>query len=138
MKILKEPPFHLPLPLSGEIRKAVYLSFMFLVLLLSGSIILDQATKLASESKLMVYSSDDNHREYQGSFHPVFILGTNDGKTNFLSLNFSYVRNPGAAWGSFANIDDKIREPLFHVITVFAVGMIFLYMLQTPFRHRLA
>lgn len=138
MKLLKDPPFHLPLPLPTEIRKAVYLTFMYLAIMLSGSVILDQATKLASESKLMVYSSDDNHREYQGSFHPVFILGSNDGQSNFLSLNFSYVRNPGAAWGAFANIDDKIREPLFHVVTVFAVGMIFLYMLQTPFHHRLA
>jgi signal peptidase II len=137
MSLLKDPPFHLPRPLPTELRRAILLTFFFMSLMFGGSIVLDQATKLASQSKLMVYSSEEDHRQYQGTFYPVFIVGNNDGKSNFLSLNFSYVRNPGAAWGAFANMNDKVRTPLFHVITVIAVAMIFLYMVQTPFHHRL-
>jgi signal peptidase II len=137
MSLLKDPPFHLPRPLPNQLRRAILLTFFFMSLMFGGSIVLDQATKLASQSKLMVYSSEEDHRQYQGTFYPVFIVGNNDGKSNFLSLNFSYVRNPGAAWGAFADMNDKVRTPLFHVITVIAVAMIFLYMVQTPFHHRL-
>lgn len=35
-------------------------------------------------------------------------------------FNFTYVRNPGAAWGMGANSSDWIRIPLFFVIPVFA------------------
>jgi len=137
-KLIKTDPFHLPSPLPVERRRSVYLVFFFMALTFFGSIVSDQATKFSSENILMVYSHDEDHRQYQGRFHPVFMLGDASGKDNFLSLNFSYVRNPGAAWGSFANIDDRYREPIFHLITIFAVGMIIVYMLQTPLQHRLA
>jgi len=137
-KFLKEEPFHLPKPLPQKMRRSVYLIFLFMLLTFTGSIITDQATKLSSEATLMVYSHEEDHRQYQGRFYPIFSVGDASGKSNFLSLNFSYVRNPGAAWGAFANMNDRYREPVFHLITIIAVGMIGLYMLQTPLRHRLA
>lgn len=39
--------------------------------------------------------------------------------------DFRYVENPGAAWGTFANLPDKVRAPFFIVISLIALVFIF-------------
>jgi signal peptidase II len=45
-------------------------------------------------------------------------------------LNFSYVRNPGAAWGFLAQADDAFRRPFFIAISLVAMAFIFYLFLR--------
>ncbi len=47
-------------------------------------------------------------------------------------LNFVYVRNVGAAFGLFSSIPSAIRSPLFAVISLVAIGVIFFILRKTP------
>jgi signal peptidase II len=38
-----------------------------------------------------------------------------------------YAENPGAAWGLFRNLPEKVRAPLFHVVSLGAVVLISVY-----------
>jgi signal peptidase II len=49
---------------------------------------------------------------------------------NWVDFHLTYVRNPGAAWGSFANAPENIRLWLFYAVTVFVSGMI-LYLFKS-------
>ncbi|MGA9522351.1 MAG: signal peptidase II [Myxococcaceae bacterium] len=40
-------------------------------------------------------------------------------------LRFRYAENPGAAWGLFRTLPPNVRGPLFHVVTIGAVILIF-------------
>lgn len=44
---------------------------------------------------------------------------------NFFRLR--YAENPGAAWGLFRNLPEKVRSPLFHVVSLGAVLLISYY-----------
>lgn len=41
--------------------------------------------------------------------------------------SFKYVENPGAAWGVMGRLPDAVRVPLFHGISVVAIGFILLF-----------
>jgi len=74
-----------------------------MLVMIFALIIMDQITKGVIQSKF-----------YHGESIPVL-----DG-----FFNFTYVRNPGAAFGFMANAHDSIRKPLFLLIPLIACGWI--------------
>lgn len=117
-------------------------TLFFILLLLFGSLGVDQITKSIAEKHLMAWESKDNVSYYEGKRKHLMTLGERDflepEKTFYVSFAFNYVRNQGAAWGLFSTLDEKIRKPLFHFITIFASLFIFLYWRATPSYCRLA
>ena len=132
-------PIFAGLKLNEQQLKAKKLSFVMLLVMIFGSIGFDQFTKYLAQDELMVSSSKTELRVYRGKLHPLFSLGTENARKDgpYLAMNFSYVRNPGAAWGFLAGMDDKIRVPFFHVITLLCVLLIIQYIRMTPWSHRL-
>ena len=126
--------------LSDAQKKAHLLSCFCLIFLVSAGIAADQLTKELSSRNLLTWTDPSNIRNYRAKFYPVWHYGdieTARTKGPYLSLRLSYVRNPGAAWGSLANLDDRIRVPLFHVVTLLCVLFIIFYLRITPLSHRL-
>ena len=72
----------------------------------------------------MVHSDSENSRIYQGSRQAIFSwMEPGPGQisteqTNQVIFQLNYVRNHGAAWGSFSSLKDSIRLPLFHILTL--------------------
>lgn len=132
-------PIHCDLKLNDVQRKARKLSIIALILMIIGSVAFDQFTKYKSQDTLMVSSSETDLRVYRGKLYPIMSLGTENARTDgpYLALNFSYVRNPGAAWGFLASMDDKYRVPFFHVITLLSILLIVQYLRLTPWSHLL-
>jgi signal peptidase II len=93
---------------------------------------LDQVSKLHAQKTLLV-------TEYEGkdvnAFIPrkvdVFKVGDR-GTSPYLGLKFNYSRNTGAAFSMLADLPDHIRIPFFYAVTVVAVFIIALYLLETP------
>ena len=104
------------------------------------SVCLDQYTKQLAQSQLMVWSHETEKNLYQGSRRQVFILGDDMPASHELSSyvqgSFNYVRNPGAAWGSFSKMSEKMRMPLFYFLTVAALGLIGYFLYVTPISHK--
>lgn len=136
-------------------QRARLTSIVFLALMVVGSIGLDQVSKVHAQNTLMKWTDDKDPSLYQGQRYPLFTLGSTvvepepapeavrdsaDGpKTpTFVSFNFNYVRNLGAAWGALSNLPDSVRIPFFYGVTVVAVLLIGLYIRATPIEHRLA
>ena len=113
------------------------------LLVFLGCLFLDQTTKHHAEKNFLVYSHETELRNYRGSHHRVFTWGTSplllqeralftsspevtppETSANWLDFSLTYVRNPGAAWGLFGNINETIRTWLFHGITLVAIGFI--------------
>ena len=132
----------LPPPPSRITGRAKVLSVMALLLMIAGSVGLDQVSKIMSEKQLMVWQHDDNLKMYQGRPHHVWSNTPTPparGSGEFyLYFGFNYVRNQGAAWGMLANLDDKIRIPFFYGMTALAILIILFYLKVTPFGHRFA
>lgn len=116
--------------------------WFFIALILFGSVAMDQWTKSVAENHLMVWESQDNISYYEGRRHPLVTWGREDNlhpeKSFYISFAFNYVRNQGAAWGLFSNLDDKVRTPLFHLITILATLLILFYWRSTPRSYHLA
>lgn len=51
--------------------------------------------------------------------------------------HFRYVENPGAAWGIFSDLPERIRKPFFHVISLTAIGFILYMFRKLPNDERL-
>ena len=132
-------PIHRNLKLTETQLKAKKLSLIALVLMIIGSAAFDQFTKYKSQDTLMVSSSETDLRVYRGKLHPIASFGAENARENgpYLAMNFSYVRNPGAAWGFLAGMDDKYRIPFFHVITLLSILLIVQYLRLTPWSHLL-
>ncbi|NBX15905.1 MAG: signal peptidase II [Proteobacteria bacterium] len=106
------------------------------ILLFLATVGLDQTTKFHAQQQYMTWSHETDLRSYRGDHHRVMTLGispsyANDKgierskvTNNWLDFHLTYVRNPGAAWGSFANAPEKVRLWLFYAITVLVSGMI--------------
>lgn len=126
---------------SGATKTAVLLGY---VLLFLGLVLLDQTTKFHSEKAFMTWSDEADLRSFRSTSIHVFALGVPPGlvesspagteapqlSDNWLDVQLTYVRNPGAAWGSFANLPDSFRLALFYGITIFVTGFI-MYLLKT-------
>lgn len=50
--------------------------------------------------------------------------------------HFRYVENPGAAWGLFANLPDRIRGPFFSIVTAAALAFILWMFRRVPNEQR--
>ncbi len=115
---------------------------MALFLVLVGSVGVDLTTKNMAEKSLLLWSSPTNLKMYRGASTPVISFGKQEALSNhdgfFLGFNFTYVRNQGAAWGMLSDLNDRIRVPFFHFVTLIAVLVIFYYLWTTPIQHRLA
>jgi len=127
---------------SPAIAKATKLSLISFIILFIGSVGLDQVSKFHAEDKLMISQDEKNLKIYQGKRYPIYSVGNpvpnEDEIPFFLSLNFNYVRNQGAAWGALSDVDDSIRIPFFYCVTLVAVFVIALIFRSTPAYHRLA
>jgi signal peptidase II len=127
--------------LTPQAAQAKRLSVIFLVLMVLGSIGLDQVTKIHSQSKLMVWSDAENPAAYRGQRYPIWSSDGQDGATpniSFVAVGTNYVRNLGAAWGALSTLPDAVRVPFFYLVTCIAVVIIVVYMRSTPVNHRLA
>ena len=106
------------------------------ILLFLAMVGLDQTTKYHAQRQYLTWSHETDLRGYRGDSHRVMTLGVSPSMAtekgleresiseNWLDFHLTYVRNPGAAWGSFANAPEKIRLWLFYAVTVFVSGMI--------------
>lgn len=112
------------------------------VLLFLSTLAFDQTTKFHAESRYLTWSHESDIRSYRGSKENVFTLGVSPAHAreeglapeavtrNWLDFHLTYVRNPGAAWGSFSRLPDTLRLTLFYGVTV-AVGAVILYLFRT-------
>jgi signal peptidase II len=111
------------------------------VCLFLGLVLLDQTTKFHSEKAFMTWSDDVDLRSFRSTSTHIFALGVPPGlvqvdasqtevSENWLDVQLTYVRNPGAAWGAFGDLPDSFRLALFYGITIFVTGFI-LYLLKT-------
>ena len=126
--------------LKPEAKRVRSLSLGCLIVMILGSVGLDQLSKLHAEDKLMKWSDESDSTLYQGTRYPIWSIGepsSSDSGEFYLSLSTNYVRNPGAAWGALAGLPDSIRVPFFYIVTIVAVVIIGLYMRATPVEHRL-
>lgn len=99
-----------------------------LLLILVGSVGLDQATKHHAQRDLV--HDRDSQRPLAKSI-PVAKLG-NAETGPYLGLHFTYARNKGAAFSMFHNLDDSIRIPLFYLIYCVATFVIFRILMDLP------
>lgn len=121
-----------------------------LVLLFVSTLLFDQSSKFHAESKHMVWSHESDMRSYRGSKQHVFTLGVSpsfsreqgltaaDVTPHWLDFYITYVRNPGAAWGSFGDLPEATRMTLFFAVTAVVVGIISYLLLTSHPGQRLA
>ncbi|MFK7824770.1 MAG: signal peptidase II [Oligoflexales bacterium] len=124
-------------------ERAQKLSVIAMIVMVIGSLGLDQVTKYVAEGNLMVWEHQEDLKEYRGRLYPVWEAGELSAVDSvdpsfYLAFNFNYVRNQGAAWGVLSNWDDSYRIPFFYLVTFVAVCIIFMYLRTTPLSHRLA
>jgi signal peptidase II len=121
--------------LGSRLSASRFLMFGYLLLFLA-TVGLDQTTKFHAQQRYMAWSHETDLRSYRGDSYRVMTLGVSPAlanekdidrqsvSPNWLDFHLTYVRNPGAAWGSFANAPESIRLWLFYAVTVFVSGMI--------------
>ena len=127
---------------SVALTTSVYV-LMGYVLLFFGLVLIDQTTKFHSEKAFMTWSDETDLRSFRSTSMRIFEIGVSPSVAsdslerealtptkNWLDVQLTYVRNPGAAWGSFGNLPDSFRLALFYGITIFVTGFI-LYLLKT-------
>lgn len=129
-----------PYNLTESARRTKRVALLYIIMMVLGSIGLDQVTKVQAQGNLMVWQDDEDLNHYQGRRYPLWSTGerSDDTREFYLSLSTNYVRNLGAAWGVLSGLDENIRIPFFYVVTVVAVVIIALYLHSTPVHHRLA
>lgn len=128
---------------TSRFAKIFRLSSFPLLLMIIGSLGIDQASKFTAEQELMVWQDPDNLKHYQGRRLPIWSIGTptspgQNAENFYLGFNFNYIRNQGAAWGMLSDLDDQYRIPFFFCMTLFAISLISFYFISTPPHHRLA
>lgn len=93
--------------LTAAARRSRILSYVFLLVMIFGSVGLDQASKFHSEETLMAWSHETDANLYKGHRYPLAAFGSNlpgDESKFYLSFAFNYVRNLGAAWGALSGL----------------------------------
>lgn len=126
--------------LTPTARRTKLFAFVYLMIMVVGSIGLDQASKVHAHRTLMVWQDDTDPSHYQGRRNPLVAIGSSfpENGSLYVSLSTNYVRNLGAAWGVLSGLDDRYRIPFFYAVTMVAVLIIGLYLRSTPVHHRLA
>lgn len=120
--------------------RAKRISWVFLAIMVFGSVILDQVSKVHAQDKLMIWTDDSDLTHYQGRRFPIWASAESRAASEnfYISVGFNYVRNLGAAWGALSGLDDSIRVPFFYAVTAAAVVIITIYLRSTPVHHRLS
>ena len=107
-------------------------AFIFFI----GIVTIDQTSKFHAEKEFLNWSGAADVRAYRSSKALVFTLGqspslmfangrsTEKPSNHWIDFHVTYVRNPGAAWGSFAGVAEKYRLTGFMVMTIFICGLI--------------
>lgn len=128
--------------LSPAQQKSAKLTLYSMILIIIGSLGIDQVTKVWSENNYMVWEHDKDLKQYQGKRDLVVSFGEQSNileeQKFYLAFSFNYIRNQGAAWGALSDWDDTYRIPFFYVVTFLAVLVIFMYLKTTPLSHRVA
>ena len=114
------------------------------IVLFVSTVVFDQSTKLHAQNSLMTWYDQVELRSYRSKSLLVGAIGlspavisenaeVNETKTsesqlqptpNWLDFRVTYVRNPGAAWGSFGTVPANVRLTFFYLITVIVAGAI--------------
>ena len=117
------------------------LAFVCLLTMIAGSILLDQLTKSWATDKFMTWQHAENLMAYHGRYEELLSVPSSASESKdvswYLKFGFNYVRNQGAAWGMFSDMNDRVRVPFFYLITILATCVILMYWKQTPASHRL-
>ncbi len=125
-----------------KIRRYRVLTTVALVLMLIGSVGLDQASKMHAEQDLLKSAHGTDLKIYAGQRIPLAIIGDASmapGPDNpYIYFGINYVRNQGAAWGVLSTVADAVRIPFFYGLTIFAMVVIGYYFKNTPFHHKTA
>lgn len=111
----------------------LYFGYLFLLLSMIG---LDQTTKLHAEKTYLESFDSSDIRTYRSTQERIKTWGVSpslatennleskDVTENWLDFHFTYVRNPGAAWGSFANLPEPYRLWAFYLVTLLASALV--------------
>ncbi len=110
-----------------------------LLLLVLSSVAVDQITKNYAQNNLLTLNDPNDPKFYYGKKDTYLELGqkSEEGSSYYFAYSHHYVRNQGAAWGTFSNLDDKVRDPIFFTITFFAMLLILNFYRTTPPSHYL-
>lgn len=124
------------------VSKFVRFELLAFILVILGSLAIDQGTKHIAEGNLKVWADDSDLKLYKGKRYPLVDFGNwsqvGEDPQFYLRFSFNYVRNQGAAWGFLSDMDDTYRIPFFYLVTILAIGIIGMYIKSTPVHHRLA
>ena len=109
----------------------------YLLLVLFGSILLDQVSKWETQKKLLIHESKEDINNYRGTSFPIGTLGDRhtDGVPFYIGLKFQYARNTGAAFSMFSDWPDAVRVPFFYGVTIVAMVMIVFLLRGLPYNQ---
>lgn len=127
-------------------------------LLALGIVVLDQSTKLHSEKAFLEWWDPGEVMAYHRASSPLLSLGSSParvrelqplpvaagsapervGTANWFDLRLSYLRNPGAAWGSFRKAQIGTRIPFFALISTALLGLFAWLFFRTDPAEKLA
>lgn len=107
-----------------------------LLIVLVGSVGLDQTSKFQVQNDLVVFEKNNANvtEKYFGKSIPIGKIGKRSEEFYF-GLKFTYARNKGAAFSMLSNLDDIIRIPFFYIVHFIATFIIFYYLVVTPKLH---
>lgn len=107
-----------------------------LMLVLIGSVGLDQTSKFQAQKDLVAFDRKDSNDTDRviGKSIPIGRLGKRSDQF-FLGLKLTYARNKGAAFSMLSNLDDNIRIPFFYIVYFIATIMILHFLTVTPKSH---
>ena len=118
--------------------------FLFL-----GALGLDQSTKFHAQSALMTWSHPSQTQGYRADRNRVLTLGESPSSLSekgrdrkeataaWVDLNVTYVRNPGAAWGSFLQLPPQQRIAFFYGVTLLATLAVAFILANSSPRQRI-
>lgn len=101
-------------------------------MILIGVVTLDQISKIWSQKRFLIHSSQNAIHSYLSDSQLIFKVG-NEAK-NFLEFSVTYVRNTGAAWGFLGNLPENIRPYFFSILSFVAMGLLFWFFVKTASR----
>lgn len=118
-------------------KRSIILTLSYILVVIS-IITLDQSTKWFFEKHYMLHSSHDSILKYNNDSKLIASLGNITSlKESWVRLDFTYVRNPGAAWGLLGAMNESFRKYFFSIVTVLAIFLIIYLFIKTPIKHKL-
>jgi len=112
-----------------------------LAMIFLSTVVIDQITKRHAHGTLMTWSHESNLDMYKSRVVPVASVGRPEASYSenafFISLNFNYARNRGAAFSMLSDLPDSIRVPFFYAVTLLCVIYISFYLRTLPINFHL-